>query len=99
MAAHAESLRTFVPTEPLVADGFESFVRSQYFPNNINLLLTADSQLLLGATYCTIRRRGTMTEAQKKRRGELEALYRPPTGSFARIWPTMCVRQSALLAT
>ena len=42
---------------------------------------------------------GTMTEAQKKRRGELEALYRPPTGSSARIWPTMCVRQSALLAT
>jgi transposase-like protein len=82
MAAHAESLRTFVPTEPLVADGFESFVWSQYFPNNINLLLTADSQLLLGATYCTIRRKGTMTEAQKKRRGELEALYRPPAGTI-----------------
>mgnify|MGYP006297653341 CR=1 FL=1 len=78
MAGHAHYLHHFTPTEPLVADGFESFVGSQFFPNNINLLVTADSQLLLGATYCTIRRKGSMTEAQKKRRAELEALYRPP---------------------
>ena len=80
MASHAGYLRTFTPREALVADGFESFVWSQFFPNNINLLVTADSQLLLGATYCTIRRKGSMTEAQKKRRAQLEALFRPPGG-------------------
>lgn len=80
MAAHAGYLRHFTPTEPFVADGFESFVWSQFFPNNINLLVTADSQLLLGATYCTIRRKGSMTELQKKRRTVLEGLYRPPGG-------------------
>ena len=80
MAGHTEYLRHFTPKEALVADGFESFVWSQFFPNNINLLVTADSQLLLGATYCTIRRKGSMTEAQKKRRAELEALFRPPGG-------------------
>jgi transposase-like protein len=78
MAGHAEYLRRFTPKEPLVADGFESFVWSQFFPDNTNLLVTADSQLLLGATYCTIRRKGSMTEAQKKRRAELETLFRPP---------------------
>lgn len=78
MAVHAEYLRRFTPKEALVADGFESFVWSQFFPNNINLLVTADSQLLLGATYCTIRRKGSMTEAQKRRRAELETLFRPP---------------------
>lgn len=82
MAVHSEYLRDFTPAEPLVADGFESFVYSQFFPNNINLLITADSQLLLGATYCTIRRKGSMTEAQKRRRTELEKLFRPPGGGI-----------------
>ncbi|MBN2050920.1 MAG: hypothetical protein JW760_10780, partial [Spirochaetales bacterium] len=32
--------------ENLVADGFESFVVSQYFPNNFNLLIGKDSQFV-----------------------------------------------------
>ena len=78
MACHATYLLSLLPAEPFVTDGFESFVYSQYFPNNINLLLTSDSQLLLAATYCTIRRKGRMTKAQRRRREQLEQLYRPP---------------------
>lgn len=82
MAAHVRTTCRLVPTEPLVTDGFESYVWSQYFPNNINLLIGADSQYLFGATYCTIRRKGNMTEAQRRHRAALEALYRAPPGTI-----------------
>ncbi|MBN2050185.1 MAG: hypothetical protein JW760_07045 [Spirochaetales bacterium] len=52
--------------EDLVADGFESYVVSQYFPNNFNLLIGKDSQFVYDLTYAYLRRKGAMTDAQKK---------------------------------
>ncbi|GAB1432910.1 hypothetical protein MASR2M29_15350 [Spirochaetota bacterium] len=40
------------------ADGFESFDRSQYFPNQINLVLGKNSQFLYDYSHTTIRRKG-----------------------------------------
>jgi len=37
------------------ADGFESFCVSQYFPNNIQLLVGSDSQHVYQIDYATIR--------------------------------------------
>ncbi|GAB1484341.1 hypothetical protein MASR2M78_31590 [Treponema sp.] len=63
--------------EDLVADGFESFTKSQYHPCNINILVGKKSQFLYEATYTTLRRKGRMTEQQKKKRELIEAKYRP----------------------
>lgn len=77
------------PTEDLAADGFESFCGSQFFPNNIHLLVGERSQFVYESDHVTLRRKGRMTEAQKRKREKLDLLFRPdPRGierSFGRI--------------
>ena len=55
------------PAEDLVADGLENFFVSQYFPNNINLLVGKKSQYTYGFSYALMRRKGTITETQRER--------------------------------
>jgi transposase-like protein len=76
LAAHLRIACGHRLTEPLVADGFESFTVSQYFPNNIHLLVGKHSQYLYGCNYVTIRRKGRMSAAQRLRREELERANR-----------------------
>ena len=75
--------------ENLAADGFESFVQSQYRPNNIHILVGSDSQFLYGIDYAHLKRKGRMTVVQKNRRAELEELFisgkRTITTSFSSI--------------
>ena len=74
-----EEMKTHISLgENIVADGFESYCVSQYFPNNIHLLAGKDSQFLYYTNYVTIRRKGRMTDKQKARREELEKLYWAP---------------------
>lgn len=74
--------------EDLCADGFESFDRSQYFPNHIAILVGDESQQLYSFAHATIRKKGKMTKRQKRVREELEKQYRAPRGgvkaSFAK---------------
>jgi hypothetical protein len=76
-------------SENLAADGFESFCVSQYFPNNINILVGSESQFVYAVDHVTIRRKGKMTKNQVKRRTELENVFRADprgiTRSFSRI--------------
>ena len=74
LATHAWLSKDLVPHEPFVADGFQSFWVSQYHPNHFNLLAGADSQYLFAMTQATLRRFGTMTEKQKRKRARIEAL-------------------------
>ena len=74
--AHTSLCATAPYLEDLVADGFESFCVSQYFPNNITLLAGKDSQYLYFANYCTLRRKGRMTNTQKLRREQLEKRWK-----------------------
>ena len=67
---------SFASSEHLVADGFESFCVSQYFPNNFNLLAGKDSQYLYWFDYVTLRRKGRMTDEQRERREELEKQFK-----------------------
>jgi len=76
LSVHAILSSSAPQQEDLVADGFESFCVSQYFPNNITLLVGKQSQYLYMATYCTIRRKGRMTEEQKRKRKQLERSWR-----------------------
>jgi transposase-like protein len=78
LAMHERLEKDIRLQEDLVADGFESFDRSQYFPNNINILVGNDSQYLYGYTHTTIRRKGRMKKEQREKRGELEKMYRAP---------------------
>jgi hypothetical protein len=78
LAMHEFLLADLKLSENLVADGFESFDRSQYFPNNINLLVGQDSQMLYGITHTTIRRKGRMSKHQKRMREKIEQTYCAP---------------------
>ena len=68
--------------EDFVADGFESFCVSQYFPDNYTLLVGKDSQFVYDVHYATLRRKGRMREDQKRRRARLEKRFRPARGAI-----------------
>ena len=51
--------------EDLAADGFESFVSSQYHPNNFTILVGSVSQYVYFFNYAQLRRKGRMTDSQK----------------------------------
>jgi transposase-like protein len=72
IAFHTNNLSHNSLREDLVADGFESFCVSQYFPNNLNILVGKESQLVYFFNYTLLRRKGRMTAAQKVKREELE---------------------------
>jgi hypothetical protein len=58
--------------EELVADGFESFNGSQYFPDNYNILVGKRSQFLYFINYSHLRRKGRMTDDQKEEAEKLK---------------------------
>lgn len=72
LAVHSALRNLANPDEPVAIDGFQSFDRSQYFPNNITISVAGESRFLLDATHATLRRSGAMTEAQKRKRSELD---------------------------
>jgi len=55
--------------EPLAADGFESYTVSKYYPVNINILMGATSRFLYYFTESHSRRKGAVSERQKRRMG------------------------------
>lgn len=77
IAVHEELKKEIVLNDSLAADGIESYSVSQYFPNNITLLLLSNSQYVYYFNYTTIRRKGRMTIKQKTKRNELENEYLP----------------------
>lgn len=60
------------PRGELVLDGFESFEFSQYHPFHHHLLVAADSSFWWAFTDSPLRRKGRMTDAQKRQRDRLE---------------------------
>ena len=71
MAASTSLSASLSLSEDLAADGFESFVKSQYLPNNIHLLAGKDSQFWFLSDYAQLTRKGRMTERQQKRNEEI----------------------------
>jgi transposase-like protein len=63
--------------EPLVVDGFESFAWSQFHPLYLNLVVGA-SHYCYGFTISLLRRKGSMTAAQKRQRVRLEGEHGRP---------------------
>jgi transposase-like protein len=78
-----ESLLHHLPfDEDFVADGFESFCVSQYFPDNYHILVGKSSQFVYQWNYVTLRRKGRMRDDQRKRRADLEKRFRASPGGI-----------------
>ena len=75
VAVHSSLSAEISLNEDLVADGFESFVCSQYFPNNINLLAGKESQFWFTSDYAHLRRKGRMTAYQEKKNRQVQAAF------------------------
>ena len=74
-----ELFRPLVPLdEPFALDGFESFAFSQYYPLHLNLLVGSKSYFCHSFSLSPLRRKGRMTDRQKKRRAQLEARWGRP---------------------
>jgi transposase-like protein len=65
-------------SEPLVVDGFESFAYSQFHPCHLNLAVGAESHFAYGFTFAALRRKGTLTPRQRRRRQQLESTFGRP---------------------
>lgn len=89
LALHGELAQYITLREELVADGFQSFVVSQYHPNNFNLLAGAESQYLYAMSEAILRRSGRMTTAQKRRRAEIEQRDPPDPTALERSFTTL----------
>ena len=72
LALHAALRNQVSADEDFVLDGFESFTCSQYFPNNIQVLVGASSEFIYGMGFAQLRRKGRMTSKQKQKRSDLE---------------------------
>lgn len=75
LALHSRLRKTLTPKEAICIDGLVSFDISQYFPNNITMAVTKDSQFIHSMTHATLRRSGRMTSAQKDRRAMLDHAF------------------------
>ncbi|MGH7729905.1 MAG: transposase [Candidatus Eiseniibacteriota bacterium] len=69
--------------EPLALDGFESFEFSQYHPCHFHLVAGRTSHFFYAFTDSELRRKGRMTDRQRRRRAQLEARFgRPAPGTL-----------------
>jgi len=70
-ALTAQIINNIDLNENLSADGFESFILSQFFPTNINILVGQKSQFVYYFNAFYFHRKGRMTEEQKAKAKEL----------------------------
>jgi transposase-like protein len=71
--------------ESLALDGLRTFEYSQYHPSEYHVVVGRDSHFVYGFTHSELRRSGTMTRRQERRRAELERrLGRPDPRSVER---------------
>lgn len=76
------SFASFPLEEDIAFDGFESFVGSQYTPNNFNIAVGTKSLVPYLCSMTLFRRKGRMTDAQRKRRDRLDRVWRPRSNSL-----------------
>lgn len=75
---HHQCLRDAKPATRIAIDGFVSFEHSQYWPFHHHLAVEPETDFMLHFTDSEVRRSGTMTPAQKRRRAGLEAHHGRP---------------------
>jgi transposase-like protein len=75
---HSRMTQKASPPSEIVIDGFVTFENSQYFPFHHQNAVEKDTDFFIYFTDSEVRRSGTMTENQKKRRSELEKRFGRP---------------------
>ena len=75
---HTLQMQTAKPVSTFAIDGFVSFEHSQYFPFHHHLAVEPSSDFMPYFTDSEVRRSGTMTPAQKRKRQRLEAEHGKP---------------------
>ena len=75
---HAKQMKTAAPAERVAIDGFVTFEHSQYWPFHHHLAVEPESDFIVYFTDSEVRRSGTMTPAQKRKRERLEATLGRP---------------------
>jgi len=75
---HARLMQDAKPPKEIVVDGFESFELSQYHPIHHHVAVEKDTDFFLHFTESPLRRKGTMTQAQKAKRKALEKEHGRP---------------------
>jgi hypothetical protein len=78
MLFHWRHMEAAPPPRALVVDGFESFELSQYYPFHHHVAVEKDTDFIVYFTDSELRRKGRMTETQKKRRCQLERQFGRP---------------------
>ena len=78
MLFHERMMQTGPPIRDMVLDGFVTFERSQYEPFHHHVVVEKGTDFFAYFTDSPVRRSGTMTASQKKRRAELDRLYGRP---------------------
>jgi len=71
------ALSGFSLPEDIAFDGFESYVRSQYFPCNFNIAVGCRSQVPYLFNLTLMRRKGVMTDIQKTHRSLIDDVWHP----------------------
>ena len=85
LLTHLELWGRRPPCGPVVIDGLETFEWSQFFPFHANVAVEVTSGFFSYFTDSELRRRGRMTDWQRRRRAELESqLGRPDPGATVR---------------
>ncbi len=69
---HQQMMQNSSPIKEFVVDGFESFEYSQYFPIHHHVSVEKGTDFFIYFTDSELRRKGRMTEHQKRRRKKLE---------------------------
>jgi transposase-like protein len=78
MLYHHLMIQDCAPFKEIVVDGFESFEYSQFYPMHHHTAVEKDTDFFIYFSDSELRRKGRMTDAQKRRRQELECkLGRP----------------------
>ena len=77
------SLSLVTLTENIAFDGIESYLRSQYIPENFNIAVGVTSRVPYAFTLTLFRRRGRMTDAQKRNRSVLDSHWKSEPQSLA----------------
>jgi len=72
MLFHQRMMQDSPPVREVVVDGFESFEFGQNHPFHHHVAVEKDTDFFLYFTDSELRRKGRMTEAQKRRRHEVE---------------------------
>lgn len=75
---HAKLMESARPVDQAVIDGFVTFEHSQYWPFHHHLAVEKDTDFMVYFTDSEVRRSGTMTPAQKRKRERLEAHFGRP---------------------